>query len=73
MSIDRMIRKNLLSRPEDWRWDGERFLRHKDGTILVRRLTDNRWAFVVPNIGQIKLSMLTYVGIEMARKLRNRN
>ena len=70
-NIDQIIRDRLYNHPNEWQWEGNRFLKG-NGITLVLSANDERWTFVVGNqIGYIKLSYLTHCCIEMARKLKH--
>ena len=70
-ALDRIIRERLFSHPEEWSWNGPRFL-DGAGIHLVKSLTDNRWTYVVgEQRGYIKLSWLTHSCIELSKRLRD--
>jgi len=71
MSLDRIVRDRLFNHPEEWSWNGPRFL-NGGGIHLVKSLMDDRWTYVVgEQRGYIKLSRFTHACIELSRKLRD--
>ncbi len=71
MSLDTVIRNRIFSNPNEWSWDGPRFLK-APGVTLCRSVIDNRWTFCVgEQLGYVKLSRLTHACIEMARLLKS--
>jgi hypothetical protein len=71
MSLDRIIRQSLWNHPEEWVWgDMDRFLM-RGAVRLVRPVVDDRWCYCVSDLGAVRLSLATHLGIEWARRLKS--
>ncbi|MEO0859199.1 MAG: hypothetical protein AAFY65_01200 [Pseudomonadota bacterium] len=57
MTLSGLIRESLWSNPDQWSFHhNERYLRI--GTVeLVRNLSDDKWRYIVPGIGQVLLPL----------------